>query len=83
MSLGDYDQENEFCTVRLSLEEKGAAAPGISIRHRLIVALAWTIKYYTFLLGFLIFGTLLTLLVVVLLQRLNLIPPQAVAVAAD
>ena len=75
VSLGDYDQENEFCTVRLSLEEKGAATPGISFRHRAIIALAWTIKYYTFLLAFLIFAALLTLLVVVILQRLNVIPP--------
>jgi uncharacterized protein DUF4349 len=75
VSLGDYDQENEFCTVKLSLEEKGAATPGISFRHRAVVALAWTIKYYTLLLAVLIFGTLLTLLVVVILQRLNVIPP--------
>jgi hypothetical protein len=75
VSLGDYDQENEFCTVRLSLEEKRAATSRISFRHRAIVALAWTIRYYTFLLAFLIFGALLTLLVVVILQRLNVIPP--------
>lgn len=75
--LGDYDQENEFCTVMLSLEEKGGAVPGISFRHRAVVALAWAIKYYTFLLAFLVFGALLTLLVVVILQRLNVIPPPA------
>lgn len=75
--LGDYDQENEFCTVMLSLEEKGAAVPGISIRHRVVVALAWTVDYYTFLLAFLVFGALLTLVVVVILQRLNVIPPPA------
>jgi hypothetical protein len=84
VSLGDYDQENEFCTVRLSLEEKRAAAvPGISFRHRAVVALAWTVKYYTFLLALLIFGTLLTLLVVVVLQRLNVIPPPAGPVAVE
>lgn len=77
VSLGDYDQENEF-----SLEEKGAAIPGISFRHRAVVALAWTVNYYTFLLAFLVFGALLTLLVVVILQRLNLIPPPASQVAS-
>jgi hypothetical protein len=77
VQLGDYDQENEFCTVKLALKEKGAAIPGISFRHRAIVALAWTIRYYTFLLAFLIFGALLTLLVVVILQRLNVISPPA------
>jgi hypothetical protein len=77
VKLGDYDQENEFCTVKLSLVEKGAARPGISFRHRLVVALVWTIRYYTILLGLLFFGAALTLLVVVILQRLNVIPPQA------
>lgn len=75
VTLGDYDEENEFCTVKLSLEEKGAARAGISFRHRVTVALAWTIKYYALLLGLLFVGILLTLVVVVLLQRLNLIPP--------
>lgn len=77
VQLGEYDQENEFCTVNLALTEKRAAGPGISFRHRVLVALAWTIKYYTFLLALLIFATLLTLLVVILLQRLNVIPPPA------
>jgi uncharacterized protein DUF4349 len=75
VTLGDYDEENEFCTVKLSLEEKGAAKAGISFRHRVTVALAWTIRYYSLLLGLLFVGILLTMMVVVLLQRLNLIPP--------
>jgi hypothetical protein len=56
---------------------------GISFRHRAVVALAWTVKYYTFLLALLIFGALLTLLVVVVLQRLNVIPPPAGPVAVE
>jgi hypothetical protein len=83
VSLGDFDQANEFCTVNLSLEEKTAtAAPGISLRHRAVVAFAWTVKYFTYLLAFLILGALLTLLVVVVLQRLNVIPPQGGQYAA-
>jgi hypothetical protein len=76
VELGDYDQENEFCTVKLSLAEIGAPAivPGISFRHRVVVALAWSIRYYTILLGLLFLGAALTLLVVVILQRLNVIP---------
>ena len=77
VSLGNYDEQNEFCTVRLSLAEQGAAVAGISFRHRAIVALAWTIKYYVLLLGLFAFGALLTLLVVVILQRLSIIPPPA------
>ncbi|HLG17816.1 MAG TPA: DUF4349 domain-containing protein [Blastocatellia bacterium] len=77
VKLGDYDAENEFCTVRLTLEEKGAARAGISFLHRVRVALAWTIRYYLMALGLLFFGTLFVLVAVVLLQRLNLIPPAA------
>lgn len=83
VKLGDYDQENEFCTVKLSLSEKGATTPpGISIRHRVVDALVWTVQYYVLLLGLLAFGALLTLLLVVILQRLNVIPPPALAVAS-
>jgi hypothetical protein len=83
VKLGDYDAENEFCTVKLTLEEKRAVVvAGISFGHRVNVALAWTIKYYTIGLGFLFFGTLCSLLIVVLLQRLNVIPPPTVAPAS-
>lgn len=82
VQLGDYDQENEFCTVKLSLFEKRAAAPGISFRHRVVVALAWAIRYYALLLGALVCGALLTLILVVILQRLNMIPARVMPSAA-
>ncbi|MEW6470447.1 MAG: DUF4349 domain-containing protein [Bacteroidota bacterium] len=47
VSLGDFDAENEFCTVRLTLAEREKyVPPTISILHRIKVALEWTIKYY-------------------------------------
>ena len=82
VKLGDYDAENEFCTVKLSLVEKReVVVAGISFGHRLSVALSWTIRYYTGALGLLLVGTLCSLALVVLLQRLNVIPPPAVAPA--
>ncbi len=42
--LGDFDEENEFCTVRFSLIEKKIVA--ISMLHRLKVAFEWTVQYY-------------------------------------
>lgn len=49
VSLGDFDDENEFCTVNFTLIEY--AGPGtISSVHRVKVALQWTIKYYALLL---------------------------------
>jgi hypothetical protein len=82
VKLGDYDAENEFCTVKLSLVEKrDVVVAGISFGQRLSVALKWTIRYYTAALGLLLVGTLCSLALVVLLQRLNVIPPTAVAPA--
>jgi hypothetical protein len=47
--LGDFSEENEFCTVRFSLAESREIK--ISLLHRLKVAFEWSIKYYIMLLG--------------------------------
>lgn len=44
VSLGDFDSENEFCTVQMTLAEGRFVS--ISLMHRLKVALEWTINYY-------------------------------------
>ena len=44
VDLGDFDGENEFCTVKFSLNEKKEVS--ISFMHRLKVALEWTVKIY-------------------------------------
>ena len=43
--LGDFDEENEFCTVRFSLLE-GRGEIQISILHRIKTAFEWAIQYY-------------------------------------
>jgi Domain of unknown function (DUF4349) len=48
VQLGNFDEENEFCTVRFSLLE-GQGAREISIFHRLKVAFEWTAKFYLML----------------------------------
>jgi hypothetical protein len=45
VELGNFDTENEFCTVKLSMYE-GATERNISFIHRIKVALEWTIKYF-------------------------------------
>lgn len=45
VELGNFDTENEFCTVQFSMYE-GTAEKPISFVTRLKVALEWTIKYY-------------------------------------
>jgi hypothetical protein len=48
VELGNFDTENEFCTVKLSLYE-GATEKKISLIHRVRMALEWTIHYFTYL----------------------------------
>lgn len=45
VELGNFDVENEFCTIRISVYE-GAAEKKINFMHRIKVALEWTIKYF-------------------------------------
>ncbi|MND87911.1 hypothetical protein D3C80_799200 [compost metagenome] len=45
VELGNFDSENEFCTVKLSLYE-GATEKKIGLFHRVKVSLEWTIKYF-------------------------------------
>jgi len=42
--LGNFDEENEFCTVRFSLHETREIK--ISILHRIKVAFEWSVQYY-------------------------------------
>lgn len=48
VELGNFDTENEFCTVKFALYE-GTTERTVSFVHRLKVALEWTIKYYLML----------------------------------
>lgn len=48
VELGNFDSENEFCTVQFSMYE-GAAEKAIGWVTRVKVALEWTIKYYAVL----------------------------------
>lgn len=47
VELGDFNTENEFCTIRFSLYE-GAVERSIGLMPRLKIALEWTLKYYAF-----------------------------------
>jgi hypothetical protein len=47
VQLGDYDAENEFCTVKYNLTEKAVTIKeSIPFLYRVMVALQWTIKFY-------------------------------------
>jgi hypothetical protein len=46
VDLGNYNTENEFCTLRYSLYEGGVVITGVSFYQRIKTALEWTIKYF-------------------------------------
>lgn len=49
VQMGNFDSENEFCTVNILLQEREVQTISISFIHRTKVALEWTIKYYLIL----------------------------------
>lgn len=50
VELGNFDEENEFCTIQFSMYE-GAVAKGIPFYSRVKTALEWTVKYYVMLMA--------------------------------
>lgn len=70
VQLGDYDTENEFCTVKVTLDER-ARQRGIPWLTRMKVALEWTIKYYALLVFIAAVGTGTLWLLVRVMERLR------------
>lgn len=73
VKLGEFDEENEFCTVRLSIIEK--AERTISWFHRIKVAFEWTVQWYlmlVFLLFIFIAGSALCLWIILNFPKLKL-----------
>lgn len=69
VSLGNFDDENEFCTVQVALKE--AQISEISALQRVKVALEWTIKYYTLLLVGLSFAALFAYLLLLCIDKIR------------
>jgi len=72
VELGNFDTENEFCTVRYSLYE-GAPDRKISFMRRLKVALEWTIKYYAVLIASLLALVAAVFILLLVIDKLKLI----------
>lgn len=65
VELGNFDAENEFCTVKLSLYE-GATEKNITLYQRIKVSLEWTIKYFAVLM-LSIFSMSITIFILILI----------------
>lgn len=70
VSLGDFDAENEFCTVQFSLAEGKVIT--ISFSHRIKVALEWTVTIYLKIMVTLFFLTLFAYLSLLLVEKLKI-----------
>ena len=70
VSLGDFDDENEFCTVQFSLLEGKEVK--IGTMQRVKVALEWTVKIYLRIMTTLFFLTLFAYFVLLAIDKLKL-----------
>ncbi len=71
VSLGDFDDENEFCTIKFSLIEGKEIK--IGIMQRIKVALEWTIKIYLKIMAILFFLTLFVYFLLLGVDKLKII----------
>lgn len=71
VELGNFDAENEFCTVKLSMYE-GATVKNISFIHRLKVALEWTIKYFAIITLTMLVLTLIVFVLLLIVDNLKI-----------
>lgn len=69
VSLGDFDDENEFCTVQFSLLEGKEVK--ISLIHRLKVAFEWTVKFYLMIMMIMFFLTFFAYLFLLSIDKLK------------
>ncbi|MEM7373237.1 MAG: DUF4349 domain-containing protein [Bacteroidota bacterium] len=70
VQLGNFDSENEFCTVNLSLIEEGKPQK-IGFVQRMKVALEWTIKYYLMTMAGLFFALGVALVLIMILDKMQ------------
>ena len=71
VSLGDFDDENEFCTVKFSLLEGKEVK--IGLLQRIKVALEWTVKIYFQIMIILFFISVVSYFGLRIIERLKII----------
>ncbi len=72
VELGNFDAENEFCTVKLSMHE-GTTEVNIPFIHRIKVALEWTIKYFAMIVIACLFVVVTIFILLLVIEKLKLI----------
>lgn len=69
VNLGNFDDENEFCTVKVTLTETKLIE--VSTVQRFKVALEWTIKYYLLLMLALTFMSLFAYVLLLTIEKIK------------
>ncbi|MFB9078033.1 DUF4349 domain-containing protein [Flavobacterium procerum] len=72
VELGNFNTENEFCTIRFSMYE-GATEKSISFIHRTKVALEWSIKYFAIIVITSLFLSLTLFILLLIVDKLQII----------
>jgi hypothetical protein len=72
VELGNFDAENEFCSIKFSMYE-GATEKDISLIHRVKVAFEWAVKYFAILSFILLIMTITIFVILLIIDRLQII----------
>ncbi|MBP7284178.1 MAG: DUF4349 domain-containing protein [Leptospiraceae bacterium] len=74
VKLGEFDQENEFCTILFSLSETGKANKSWfkGFLHRIKVAFEWTVKYYLLISVLFVIAAIGILIFILILEKLKI-----------
>ena len=72
VELGNFDSENEFCSIRFSLYE-GASEKQISLLKRIKLTFEWTIQFYSALLGVLLLLSLFIFICLLIIDKWNIL----------
>jgi hypothetical protein len=75
VQLKEFDEECEFCTVKFTLMEyRGPKITEIPLMHRIKVAFQWSVVYYTYLLAMLSFALFISLILIIIIEKLKWLP---------
>lgn len=72
VELGNFDSENEFCTIKLSMYE-GETEVKVSILHRIKVALEWSIEFFIKINILVLLITLSSFLILLIIDKFKIL----------
>lgn len=72
VELGNFDSENEFCTIKLSMFE-GETEVKVSLLHRIKVALEWSIEFFIKINVLVLLISLSSFLIVLIIDKFKIL----------